>query len=457
MCRGEGMYDVIIVGAGIVGCAVARALSRFDIRLLVLEQGSDIAAGATKANSGMLHAGYDCAPGTLKAALNVKGLGMFTALAKELDIPCQNNGSMVVSTHQNGWTTLQELYERGQKNGVPRLSLLDASQAKHLEPNLHPDVNGALLAQTACIISPYEAAIALAENAAANGAVFLRETPVINIAAHPSYYTVTTSAGAYDTRVVVNAAGISSADLHNLVCEAKEQISPKRGQYYILDSTRRDWVTRTLFPLPSKHGKGILVTPTVDGNILLGPASDDGSDTDTTRTELAQVLNGVSRILNSVPAQDKIAAFAGIRAKHASRDFVINEPRPGFINALGIDSPGLTAAPAIAEMLADMTANRLQPAYKKDFVATRVGLRQSPASGSVVCRCEIVTESYITEAIQRPVGARDLDGLKRRTRAQMGRCQGGFCTLRLMEILSEELGIPEKAVTKCGKGSELIL
>jgi glycerol-3-phosphate dehydrogenase len=468
----NGLSDVIIIGAGIVGCAAAHALGGYELDVLVVERDSDVACGATKANSGILHAGYDCRPGTLKAELNVRGLAMYSRLVRELDIPCRNNGSMVICVNKKGASTLHDLYERGIKNGVTELKLLNGEEARRLEPNLHPDVTGALLAETACVMSPYEAAVAFAENAAVNGVKFLLNTAVTGITHCGDVYTVETPTGPLTARVVINAAGLNSGAVNNYVCEKKEQIIPQHGQYYILDNTRHDLVTRTIFPLPSKWGKGILATPSVDYNILLGPSSEDMDDLATTKDGLDNVLEMVSRSLAMVPARDKITAFAGIRAKHVSKDFVINEPLPGFINAVGIDSPGLTAAPAIAEKIAGMAAARLQPAIKQSHQKERAGIkrfhsltskeqaeliRENPAYGNVVCRCETVTEAEIVEAIRRPVGARDLDALKRRTRAQMGRCQGGFCTLRLVEILSRELNIPEAAVTKNGPGSELIM
>jgi glycerol-3-phosphate dehydrogenase len=397
---------------------------------------------------------------------------MFNQLAKDLDIPFRINGSMVISASQEGLGTLRNLYERGGINNVPKLTLINGEQARKLEPNLHPDVQGALLAETAGVISPYEAAIAFAENAAVNGVIFMLDTAVTGLTAGDSGYTVATPRQSFQTRAVINAAGIGSAAINNFIGMEKEEIIPQRGQYYLLDNTRRDLVTRTIFPLPSKLGKGVLIAPTVDYNIILGPTSDESDDISTTQKGLSDVLESVSRSLANVPAQDKITAFAGIRAKHASRDFVIDEPMPGFINALGIDSPGLTAAPAIAEKLAGMVTGRLQPEYKKNSQSKRIGIkrfhalppseqagliRENPLYGKVVCRCETVTEAEIIEAIRRPVGARNLDAIKRRTRAQMGRCQGGFCTIRLMEILSQELSIPETSITKNGEKTEMVM
>ena len=275
-------------------------------------------------------------------------------------------------------------------------------------------------------------------------------------------YAVETTQGTFEAKAIINAAGIHADTIHNFVGEP-QKILPQRGQYYLLDNAHRGFVAHTLFQLPGKKGKGVLITPTVDENILVGPNADDADkdNCETTREGLAEVLEAAKFSVEGLPVHGRITAFAGIRAKHASHDFVIDEPMPGFFNALGIDSPGLSAAPAIAEMLAGMVTARLQPAEKADFVAKRKGVtrfsqlpfeaqealvRENPLYGHMVCRCETVSEAEILDAIHRPVGARSLDALKRRTRAQMGRCQGGFCSLKLAEILARELGVSEESL-----------
>jgi len=566
------MYDVIIIGAGIVGCATARALSRYALDILVIEKSADVAVGATKANSGILHAGYDCTPGTLKAKMNVRGLQLYQTLAQELAIPHRMNGSMVVSIggdagDDGGLTKLRQLYDQGITNDVTGMELLTAAQARALEPNLHPSVNGALRATSAGIISPYEAAIAFAENAAANGVRFLLETAVTDvnplgpdvplpeisdIGKMPSYVVRTTRHGLadeYHARLVINAAGTESGAVAN-----RHRIHPQRGQYYLLDNTQRDLIGHTVFQLPTDRGKGVLIAPTVDGNVLLGPTAEainetidnnqsindpaamtssnvidtsnvavrnrnqtfDTSNvachnrhhaTATTRDGLVEALDKARLTLSHIPIGDRITAFAGVRAKHADGDFILEEEPAGFIHAIGIDSPGLTAAPAIAQRLAEMAleylaktarkqgAGKREPVLKSDFIAQRapiVRLRDlppdaqkslitsNPAYGAVVCRCETITQAEITEAMRRfaalqnPVAASqpvvicdplnkssaaipaNLDAIKRRSRAQMGRCQGGFCTVRLVELISREYAIPEAAVTKNGRGSEIV-
>ena len=483
-------YDVVIIGAGIVGCATARYLSRYQVKILVIEQGADVAVGATKANSGILHSGYDCQPGTLKAALNVEGLNMYPRLAQELDIPYRMNGSMVIATDEASDKPLKQLMERGLQNGVSGLEILSGEAAREIEPNLNPTITCALLAKNAGIVSPYEAAIAFAENAATNGADFALETTVTGITpailrdrlnfddlgkSDPGY-TVQTSKGCYHAQIIINAAGIDSGNIHNMTNADKEAILPQRGEYYLLDNTQRDLVGHTIFQLPTHLGKGVLIAPTVDYNILLGPTADsieeNSNDTSTTSQGLAETLEKASLSLKHIPIRDRITAFAGIRAKHNRKDFILEEPRPGFINAMGIDSPGLTAAPAIAKAVAEMALAHLQPKENPGFTPNRMGIKrfrelsptlqaeyiaENSAYGRIVCRCETITEAEITEAIHRPIGAKNLDALKRRTRAQMGRCQGGFCTIRLMELLSRELRLPETDIVKDSTGSGLVL
>ena len=524
------MYDVIIIGGGIVGTATARALSRYQLKILLIERESDIAVGATKANSGILHAGYDCHPGTLKAALNVEGVAMYKELAKELDIPCRINGSLVISADNDGPAKLVALYEQGLTNGVTDMELLSGEETLALEPNLNPKVTGALRAKTAGIISPYEAGIAFAENAAENGVEFMLETTVTGVETSENggftVWTQNTSLSADDcgidaarwgarprplahdintgrtyssnviqssdltnhpydtgnrerspllTKVIINAAGIESATIHNHISPNKETILPQRGQYYLLDNTQRDLVKHTVFQLPTHLGKGVLVVPTIDYNIMLGPTAEPPETptaTETTHEGLQEALEKAGLILKHVPIRDRITAFAGIRAKHEDKDFIIDESTPGFISAIGIDSPGLSAAPAIAKRIADLALARLQPALNPNFKPERVSIKrfrelppaqqsalikENPAYGRIVCRCETITEAEIIEAIRRPVGAKNLGALKRRTRAQMGRCQGGFCLTKLMELLSRELGIPETAVTMDGVGSEVCI
>ena len=467
-------YDTIIIGAGISGCAAARALSKYRLNVLVLEAQDDLACGASKANSGIVHAGYDCYPGTLKAKLNVEGASLFPTWAEELDIPFKVNGSLVLCFHEEEHSGLEELYRRGQTNGVPGLMMLNGKEAYEIEPNLADGLHSALWAKNAGIISPYEAAIAMAENAAENGVDFLLDAEVTNITKKSDgsvgSYIVECKAGKFTADTIINAAGIHADTIHNfiavdMVCnQAGEEILPQRGEYYLIDNAFEGYVNCTLFPLPGPKGKGVLIAPTVDGNIIVGPNAEDltdRADVGTTRMGLDEIFEKANLSVSGLPLHGRITTFAGIRAKHKSKDFVMNEPLPGFFNALGIDSPGLSAAPAIGVMLADMVAGKLNPDMNSSYNPRREGIvrfaslsfeekealiQQNPKYGHMVCRCETVTEAEIISAIHRPVGAKTLSALKRRTRAQMGRCQGGFCSLKLGEILAKELKISEESI-----------
>ena len=463
-------YDVIIVGGGIVGCAVARFLSQYDISVCVAEKNSDVSEGATKANSGILHAGYDCMPGSKKAKFNKEGLQMFPKLCENLQIPYKNNGSLVISVGDT--KGLHVLYERGLKNGISGLEILTAEQALKLEPNLSTAVTGAMRANGAGIISPYEACIAFAENSIQNGVKFCLNTKITKIERISDGFHLSSTRGPLEAKIIINAAGVDSATVNNFLNPKQEKILPQRGEYYVLDNTVSSLVSHTIFQLPTDSGKGVLVAPTVDGNILLGPTADyvnDPYDTSTTVECLQEVLEKATITLREVPVRERIAAFAGIRAKHEGRDFILDEPLPGFINALGIDSPGLTAAPAIAREIADIALSRLEPKLKPEFTQyrkkiTRIReltpeeqnnmIQANPAYGRIVCRCEHVTEAEIIEAISR--SGDTLDGIKRRTRTQMGRCQGSFCAAKIMEIASRQLSIPEVRLTKKGEGSDIL-
>ena len=459
-------YNTIIIGAGISGCAAARALSRYQLKILVIEAQDDIACGASKANSGIIHAGYDCVPGTLKAKLNVAGSAMFPSLAQELDIPFKVNGSLVLCFKAEDHHRLEELYQRGLTNGVPGLQMLNAEEAYAIESNLAPGLHSALWAKTAAIISPYEATIAFAENAANNGVEFLLEA-YVNKVSSESPFVVETDQGTFTADTVINAAGIEADTINNFVSPIKEKTIPQRGEYYLLDNAHRGFVNCTLFPLPGPMGKGILIAPTVDENIIIGPNAeniDDRKDTSTTRHGLNEVFENAGQSVANLPLYGRITTFSGIRSKLESGDFILNEPVPGFINALGIDSPGLSAAPAIGEELAKMVVANLKPEPNPNFNPKRTGIKrfallsfeeqaaliqENPKYGQMICRCETVTEAEIIQAIHRPIGAKTLSALKRRTRAQMGRCQGGFCSIKLGEILARELGISEESIWTC--------
>ena len=471
------MYDVIIIGAGVTGCAVARYLSRYQGSALVLERAEDVCCGTSKANSAIIHAGFDAAHGSLMAKMNVQGSRMQPELAKELDFPFRRNGSLVVCMSEEDMPRLQALYENGVKNGVEGLEIVDAQRLHALEPNVSKNAVAALWAPTGGIVCPFNMTIALAENANANGVDFRFNTKVTGFTRGEEGWTVHTEQGDFRTRYVVNAAGVYADVLHNMVSPRKLHITPRRGDYCLLDRQVGGFVSHTVFQLPGKLGKGVLVSPTVHGNIIVGPTAIDIEDRDGTNTTAAGLEELISKAgisVDNLPIRQTITSFAGLRAHEDHHEFVIGEAEdaPGFVDCAGIESPGLTSAPAIGLTVAELLREKLGLREKEDFIATRKGLldpksltwdayqaliRENPAYGQIICRCEQVTEGEIIDAIRRPLGARSLDGVKRRTRAGMGRCQAGFCSPRVMEILARELGVSQAEITKCGGASRLIV
>lgn len=472
------MTDIIIIGAGVTGCAIARELARYDWKVTVLERASDVCEGTSKANSGIAHAGFDAAPGTLKAKLNVEGNRMMEALGEELDFPFKRNGSLVLCFDEGDRQKLQRLLEQGLKNGVKELRIIEKEELRSLEPNISKDAVAALYAPTGGIVCPFLLTIALAENAAVNGVEFRLNTEVQRLEKTSGGYRVTTDQGTLESRVVINAAGVYAARFHNMVSENKLQIIPRKGEYCLLDKKVGNWVTRTVFQLPTRYGKGVLVTPTVHGNLLVGPTAvdiDDYEGVNTTREGMEDLMKRASLSVEKLPVRQVITSFAGLRA-HAlteQEDFVVGqaEDAPGFFDAAGIESPGLTCAPALGKYLAALVLEYLPVREKKDYISVRKGIpnmaladeeerqrliRENPLYADVVCRCELVTEGEIMDAIHRPLGATTLDGIKRRTRAGMGRCQAGFCSPRTVEILARELGKDMAEIGKKDKGSEFL-
>lgn len=471
------MYDVIIIGAGVTGCAVARYLSRYQGSALVLERAEDVCCGTSKANSAIIHAGFDAAHGSLMAKMNVQGNRMLPELAKELDFPFRMNGSLVVCMSEEDMPRLRALYENGVKNGVEGLEIVDAQRLHELEPNVSKNAVAALWAPTGGIVCPFNMTIALAENANANGVDFRFNTKVTGFTRGEEGWTVHTEQGDFQTRYVVNAAGVYADVLHNMVSARKLHITPRRGDYCLLDRQVGGFVSHTVFQLPGKLGKGVLVSPTVHGNIIVGPTAIDIEDRDGTNTTAAGLEELIAKAgisVDNLPIRQTITSFAGLRAHEDHHEFVIGEAEdaPGFVDCAGIESPGLTSAPAIGLTVAELLREKLGLRKKEDFIATRKGLldpksltkeayqaliRENPAYGQIICRCEQVTEGEIIDAIRRPLGARSLDGVKRRTRAGMGRCQAGFCSPRVLEILARELGVSQAEITKCGGASRLIV
>lgn len=468
------MYDVAIIGAGVAGGLLARTLAAYDIKLCILEKDSDVAMGSTRANSGIAHAGYDAEEGTLKAKLNVRGSQMMEQVTKELGVPYRKTGSLVIGFGDEDRETIEKLYARGLKNGVEGLRVIDGEEARRLEPGLSDSVTCALYAPTAGIVCPYELAIAAVGNAMDNGAELFLDFQVRHIEKKEDCYKISSGSRTVSARYVVNAAGIYADEIAKMAGDDSIRIHPRRGEYLLLDRECGNLVSHTIFRTPSKKGKGILITPTVDGNLLLGPTSVDGEDKEdkaTTEEGLAQIIARAQENVKNLPLRKVITSFTGLRAVGNTGDFIITSPARGFVNVAGIESPGLTAAPAIAEYVAEMLAGQglalnqkedYQPLRKPVYAFRNASveeknemIRQDKAYGRVVCRCETVTEGEIVAAIHQNPPARDLDGIKRRTRAQMGRCQGGFCMPYLMEILSRELGVPYEEITKSGPGSEI--
>ena len=472
----DSFYDVIIVGGGVVGTAVARELSRYALSICLLEKEEDVCSGTSKANSAIVHAGFDAVPGTLKANFNVKGNAMMESLSAELSFEFRRNGSLVLCLSDEDMPKLGELYRRGLQNGVPDLCILSGSEVRKREPNISDEVVAALYAPTGGIVCPFGLTIALAENAADNGVEFRLETAVEKIRKEKMGYAVSTSRGEFHARYIVNAAGIYSDELHNMVSEKKLHIIPRKGDYCLLDKEAGNHVSHTIFQLPGKYGKGVLVTPTVHGNLLIGPTATDVADkenTATTADELAQVMSKSAVSVKNIPYRLTITSFSGVRAHEDGDDFVIGEvsDAPGFFDAAGIESPGLSSAPAIGRYLAEKIAEKAGAEKKTDFHPNRRGfiklaekpfeererlIRENPLYGVMVCRCMQISEGEIVDAIRRPLGARSLDGIKRRVHQGMGRSQAGFCTPKTMEILARETGKKKKKICKNRAGSQML-
>ena len=475
------MYDILIIGGGVTGAAIARELSRYDLKTALFEKGEDVCSGTSKANSGIAHAGFDAVPGSLKAKMNIRGSQMMEELSRKLDFPYKRNGSLVLCFDEKDRPRLEKLLQQGKENGVEGLEILEKKELLALEPALSEEVVCALHATTGGIVCPFKLTIALAENAAVNGVEFHLNEGVKRV--QPGTvegYTVETGKGTYETRIVVNAAGLYGDEIHNQVSGEKLHITPRKGEYCLMDKKIGQLVSHTIFQMPTAMGKGVLVTPTVHGNLMVGPTATDISDkegVDTTAEGLDEVLKKAALSVKSLPRGVTITSFAGLRAHENHDDFILGEVKdaPGFFDAVGIESPGLTSAPAIGEWMAEKIVEKLRKTQKveekKAFQETRKDIpniasmdqaeaaaliAENPAYGTIICRCEKVTEGEIIDAIRRPLGVRSLDGIKRRTRAGMGRCQAGFCSTKVMDILARELGIPLEEVTKAGGASRML-
>ena len=468
------MVDVAIIGCGVTGAAVAYQLAKKQVSVLILEAENDVSMGTTKANSAILHAGYDPEPGTAMARLNVRGSAMAKEICAALDVPYKQTGSFVVAFGPEQEKTLRRLYENGTANGVPGLEILSGETARELEPNLSPEITAALHAPSAAIVSPWEFALAMAENAVENGADLRLETRVTGLAPIEGGWKIETTKGDFEARFVVNAAGVDAGKVHAMAAPENFVTKPCRGEYYLLDKSAGNTVGRVIFQCPTAAGKGVLVAPTVHGNLIVGPNAQDipdAADTATTAMGLAQVAQSARKSVPGVDFSACIRNFAGIRANTDRPDFVIQWAAPGMLDLAGMKSPGLSAAAAVGEEAAALLQRAgLVLKEKENSVTTRKRIRfkelpgeekaaliaREPSYGRVICRCETVTEGEIIAACHTPIPPRSIDGVKRRVGAGMGRCQGGFCGPRVMEILSRELGKSPLEIPQEGAASILL-
>ena len=473
------IYDVIIIGAGVVGSLIARALSRYRLRILLVDKASDVGEGATKANTAIIHAGYDAVPGTLKARLNLAGCPMFDQVCAELDVPFERSGTYVVALSKREWNALGELYQRGIGNGVDGMSLIGGEEMRRREPSVSEKAVGALHAKTGGIVDPFGLCIGAAENAVVNGVELALETEATGFTRDGDEIVgITTNRGAFRSRWTVIAAGLWADDLMRRAGLNGYVIMPRKGEYFVLDRVAGELVRSVLFPCPTPLSKGILVTRTIHGNVMLGPNSNeigDKEDLGTTAAGLDEVMAGARRLVPSLDSRQIIHTFAGLRATGSTGDFCIEIPEaiPGILVVAGIESPGLTASPAIAEYVVELLREAgLELEARPDYNPIRKGIprfaqlgreerealiAQDPRWGRVVCRCETVTEGEIAAACHGPIPARTYDAVKRRTRVGSGRCQGAFDTPLVVGIMARELGVSPRSITKKGGGTPFLL
>ncbi|WP_113671042.1 NAD(P)/FAD-dependent oxidoreductase [Vallitalea guaymasensis] len=472
------IYDISIIGAGVTGSLIARQLSKYNLKVCLLEKESDVAMGTSKANSAIVHAGYDAKPGSLKAKLNVRGNEMMGDIAKELYVPFKRIGSFVIAFDENDMEQIKTLYDYGIKNNVPDMKILTKEEVREMEPNMSDEVIGALHAPTAGIVCPYELTLAAAENAVDNGVELILDCAIKDINKVDDKFELDTTRGKIVSKYVINAAGLFSDDISAMAGDDSFKINPRKGEYLLLDKRQGNVVNKVIFQPPTVMGKGILVTPTVDGNLLLGPTAEnilDKDDISTTSIGLDTVIKGAVKSIPSVNTRDVITSFAGLRASSSIGDFVIEKSQKvvGLINVAGIESPGLSAAPAISEYVMEILKSMdIELKEKDDYISTRKPvyrfremdeserdelIKKNPLYGNIICRCETITEGEIVDCIHRSIGASNLDAVKRRTRAGMGRCQGGFCTPRVVDIIARELNIPKEQVTKMGGKSKVLV
>ena len=471
------IYDVAIIGSGVTGNAIFRELTKYNLKVVSLEKEDDVSMGASKANSAIVHAGYDPEPGTLMAKYNVEGNKMFEKLCSDLSVPFKKNGSLIIGFDDDDKKELELLYNRGIENGVEGVKLLSKEEVLEMEPNLSEKVNCALYCPTGGIVGAYEFTIALAENAVENGGEIRLNSKVVGIEKDDNFKITLENGDKVEAKFVVNAAGVHADEIHNLVCKESFKITPRKGEYFVLDKSQGSLFTKTIFQCPTKLGKGVLVTPTVHGNLLVGPDAIDDCNKESVSTEL-EGLNKVREVslktTNNVNFRENIRNFAGLRAIADAPDFIIGEAEDvkGFFDVAGIKSPGLSSAPAIAvDVVRMLGESGLALNKKENFIEKREQvhfielspkekaemIKKDNRYGRIICRCENITEGEIVDSVNRTLGARTVDGVKRRCRPGCGRCQGGFCGPRVQEIIARETGTNIKDILLDKKGSYIII
>ena len=473
------MYDVAIIGAGLTGCAIARRLSKYEVSVCVLESENDVATGASRANSAIVHAGYDCMPNTLMAKLNALGSRKMEKLCKELDVPYKKIGSLVIAFDNNDMKTLNKLLDNAEKNGISDVKILLKEETIKLQPSINKQVIGSLYAKNAAITCPYELNIALAENAVINGVKIFTEFKVVSIIKSDKGFKISSSNKSINAKFIVNAAGLYADDVSKLANAGNFTIIPRKGEYIMLDRRESKNINMVIFQPPSKLGKGVLVAPTVDDNVFAGPTAEDITDKKDTSTTFKGLMQLKKLAVFSVPAlnlANAITQFSGIRAVLKEKnDFLIEESEilKGFIQAAGICSPGLSASPAMGEEVLTLLENaglktkikisfnprRIKPKRFREMTNTekQEAIAKNKLYGRVICRCESVTEAEVINAINSPIPARTVDAVKKRTRAGMGRCQAGFCLPKVLEILSSQLNMKMEDILKSSNGSNIII
>lgn len=467
------MYDVAIIGSGITGSACAYFLSKYRLKIAVIEKNNDVCCGTTKANSAIIHAGYDPHPETLMAKLNVKGSAMAKEICAKLDVPYNQIGSLVVAFSEEEAKTVEELFERGNANGVPDLKILNREELKEAEPMISDEALCALYAPSAAIVNPWEYGLAMAETAVRNGAEVFLESEVTSIKKENGVFKITAGEKEIEAKYVINAAGVNCDDIHNMIAPPKFKVIPSAGEYYLLDKSEGKRARHVIFQCPNKDGKGVLVSPTVHGNLIVGPNADarDKDDTSTKTRCLDFVREKAVKSVPSINFRENIRNFTGVRAATEIDDFIIEFACEGFLDLAGIKSPGLSAAPAIAELAVKMLGESgLALEEKESFTDERTHLRfkhlsdeeknnavkKNSAYGRVICRCETITEGEIIDALNSPIPPVSLDGIKRRAGTGMGRCQGGFCGPKVLEIMAKYKNEPFEAVLQDNTGSVIL-